>query len=294
MSFQGNLVALITPFRNGSIDIAALRQHCQKMIDHGVYGIAVAGTTGEAAMLSEQEFEILIRTAVEVAEKKVPIIAGVGSNATEATLKKIAVAKRSGAQGLLIVTPYYVKPTPRGLYEHYKACARTAGDLPIILYNVPGRTGVNMTPQVVQTLLEFDNITAIKEASGNLEQMSKLIIEAGDRLAVLCGDDALTLPALSIGAKGVVSVVSNILPKEVTGLFDSHMCGNAKRALEIHNHLLPLARALFIETNPIPVKTALALMGAIACEFRLPMVPMEAQNLEQLKTTLRHYGLISI
>jgi 4-hydroxy-tetrahydrodipicolinate synthase len=290
--FRGSIVAIVTPFKGGAVDEKCMAELIEFHISSGTNGIVPCGTTGESATLTHEEHERVIEFVVEVCNKRIPVIAGAGSNSTEEALRLTRAAKRAGADGALLITPYYNKPTQKGLLSHYEKIA-TEVDIPIIIYNVPGRTGVSIQPETVERLSRIDNIVGIKEASGNLDQVSKIINLCGDRITVLSGDDSLTLPILSIGGKGVISATANIVPGDFVALIDAFERGDIEEARRIHNKLFPICKAMFIETNPIPVKTALALMGKIHLEFRLPLSEMKEETLEHLKKVIKEYGLIS-
>ena len=290
--FKGSIVAIVTPFNgDAQIDEAGFAKLIDFQIQNGTQGIVPCGTTGESATLSHEEHEHLIKLTIEIVGHRVPVIAGTGSNSTQEAIMLTKAAKTAGADGSLLITPYYNKPTQAGLYQHFKAVAE-AVDIPIVLYNVPGRTGVNMLPATVAKLAQIPNIVGIKEASGSVQQMSEIIKACGDRITLLSGDDFLTLPALAIGGQGVISVVANIVPDKVAALITNWETGDIAAARKIHHDLYPLYSAMFIETNPIPVKTSLALMGKISGSFRLPLCPMEKENLAKLKGALATYGLI--
>ncbi len=289
--FSGSIVALVTPFKNGKFDEKAYSNLIEWHIARGTHGIVPCGTTGEASTLDYDEHYRVIEVAVKTANKRIPVIAGTGANATDEAIDITAKAKELGADGALLVTPYYNKPTQEGLYRHYKAVA-DAVDIPIVLYNVPGRTAVNMLPTTVVRLAECRNIVAIKEATGDLKQVSELIRLCGDRIAVISGDDFTTLPLLALGGKGVISVTGNIAPGEMAEMCNAWDRGDMAKARELHFKLEPLNAAMFIETNPIPVKTALVLMGKISEEFRLPLCEMSPANREKLKGVLKSSGII--
>ncbi|HEN21340.1 MAG TPA: 4-hydroxy-tetrahydrodipicolinate synthase [Desulfobacteraceae bacterium] len=289
--FKGSIVAIVTPFKEGVFDEDAYRDLIEFQIENGTSAIVPCGTTGESATLSVEEHNKVIRVAIDAVKGRVPVIAGTGGNSTSEAIDLTKHAKEAGADATLQVTPYYNKPTQEGLFQHYKAIAEAVA-LPQVLYNVPGRTGVNMLPETVARLAEFPEIHAIKEASGNLEQMAEIINLAGDKITLLSGDDNITLPVLSIGGKGVVSVVANIVPRDVADMVNAWEKGDIEKARGIYYKLLPLCRAMFYETNPIPVKTSASLMGKIRLEFRLPLVTMSSANLERLKNALGDYGLI--
>lgn len=289
--FTGSYVAIVTPFKNGKVDERALGDLIEWQIERGTNGIVPCGSTGESATLTHEEHDRVIALTVEVARRRVPVIAGTGSNATHEAIRLTKHAKSAGADAALLVTPYYNKPTQDGLFQHYEAIAR-AVDLPLILYNIPGRSVVNMTPQTVARLAKVTNIVGIKEASGNLSQMSDIIAACGERFTVLSGDDALTLPLLAVGGKGVISVTANVAPAETVELVGAALKGDWDRARRMHYRLLPLSNAMFLETNPIPVKAALAMMGRCADELRLPLTPMSDGPKAQLRQALAQFGLI--
>jgi len=289
--FQGSLVALVTPFRDGKVDEAALKQLVEFQIRGGTDAIVPCGTTGESPTLDHPEHNRVVDVVIEAVGKRIPVVAGTGSNSTAEAISMTKHAKEAGADAALIVLPYYNKPTQKGLIEHCRKIADTV-DLPLILYNIPGRTGVNMTPETLAQLADHPNIVGMKEATGNLEQMTQDIILCGDKLSFLSGDDTLTLPLMSVGGKGIISVVANIVPKDVADMTHAFLNGDWKRARELHLKLFPLCQAMFYETNPIPVKTALAMMGKIREEFRLPLCPMTDANRKKLETALRSYGLL--
>ena len=289
--FKGSIVAIVTPFKDGKVDEEAYRELIEFQIENGTSAIVPCGTTGESATLNMEEHARVIDIAIEAVNKRVPVIAGTGGNSTNEAIELTAHAKKAGADATLQVTPYYNKPTQEGLYQHFKAIAE-AVPLPQVLYNVPGRTSVNMLPETVARLAELPEVVAIKEASGNLGQMAEIVNLAGDKITLLSGDDNLTLPILALGGKGVVSVVANIVPKDTADMVAAWEQGQVDKAREMFYKLLPLSKAMFFETNPIPVKTSLALMGKIKEEMRLPLCSMSPANLERLKKVLGEYGLI--
>lgn len=290
--FKGSIVAIVTPFRNNRVDEKKLRDLIEFQIKNGTSGIVPCGTTGESATLSFGEHERVIEITVEQVRKRVPVIAGTGSNSTEEAVMLTKHAAKAGADASLQVSPYYNRPTQKGLYEHFKAIAESV-DIPIILYNIASRTGVNIEPETLAKLSgACKNIVGVKEASGNLDQMSRIKLLCGKNFDLLSGDDSLTLPVLSIGGTGIISVVANIVPKEVAALVSEFEKGNIKKAQQIHYQLLPLIKAVFIETNPIPVKTALGLLGMCEPDLRLPMCRMSDDNLAKLKKALKDYGLL--
>lgn len=289
--FTGSMVALVTPFKNGKVDEAKIPELVDFQLSRGTSVICPCGCTGEAATLNHDEQIRIIQIVVEAVAGKAKVVAGTGSNSTEEALQLTRRAKDVGADGALMITPYYNKPTQRGLKYHYEKIAASV-DMPIMLYNVPGRTGVNMLPETVAELSRTENIVAIKEASGNVDQVSA-ILNLCD-INVLSGDDSLTLPMLAIGAKGVVSVAANVAPAEVAALIDSFNNCNMDEAQRIHYQLLPLFKVLFCETNPIPVKRTLSLMGMIENELRLPLVPLSAEHEPKLKAVLEKLGLLEL
>jgi len=283
--FHGAITAIITPFRNGRLDVPALKKLVGFQVRNGISGIVPCGTTGESATLSFEEHEKVIRVVMEASAGRVRVIAGTGSNNTKEAVVLTRYAKKAGADAALVITPYYNKPTQKGLLAHFKAIAEEV-DIPVILYNVPGRTGVNMTADTVARLSETGNIAGVKEASGNLAQVCDILRSTPRTFCVLSGDDALYFPMLALGAKGVISVVSNVAPREMADLYDAFVSGRIATAREIHFRLWPLMQTLFIETNPIPVKTAAAMMGMIKEEFRLPLCPMSDVNRKALAKVL--------
>lgn len=289
--FKGSIVAIVTPFKNGKIDEEAYRKLIEFQIQNGTSAIVPCGSTGESATLNFEEHNRAVDIAVDAVKKRVPVIAGTGGNSTSEAIELTDHAKKAGADATLQVVPYYNKPTQEGLYQHFKAIAR-AVPLPQVLYNVPGRTSLNMLPQTVARLAELSEVVAIKEASGDLGQMAEILRLAGDRITLLSGDDNLTLPVLAIGGKGVISVIANVVPKETAEMVSAWERGDLAGARERFYRLLPLCQAMFYETNPIPVKTSLALMGRIDGELRLPLCPMAPANFERLKAALKDYGLI--
>jgi 4-hydroxy-tetrahydrodipicolinate synthase len=290
--FTGSMTALVTPLRDGEFDEKAYRELIDFQIAEGTDGLVPCGTTGESATLSHEEHDRVVEVCVAAVAGRVPVIAGAGSNSTREALRLTRHAKDVGADAALLITPYYNKPTQEGLYRHFAHVAERV-DIPIVLYNVPGRTGVNLLPETVERLAAIANIVAVKEATADLRQASRIIELCGERITVISGDDFTVLPMLSIGGRGVISVVSNVAPALMARLYDSFVAGDLAAARDAHYKLFPLSEAMFIETNPIPVKTALGLMGKIAPEFRLPMCPMSAKNHDKLAGTLRAAGLIA-
>lgn len=288
--FKGSYVAIVTPFCDGKVDERAFRELIEFHIDNGTDGLLPAGCTGEAATLSMKEQKRLIKIAVETCARRIPVVAGTGSNSTDEAVELTAFAKKAGADGALIITPYYNKPTEQGQYLHYEKIAREV-DIPIMLYNVPSRTGISLSPAVIAKLSKIDNIQAVKEAAGSCKQVADILSRC--EIAVMSGDDALALPFMSLGAKGVVSVAANIVPVKVHGLVQNFLDGEIELARNMHFELLELFDSMFLETNPIPVKTALAMMGMIKPEWRLPLCQMEDASKDKLKDVLVHYELLS-
>ena len=289
--FSGSFVALITPFKDGKVDVERLRELVEFQIANGTNGLVPCGTTGETATMTEEEDELVIGTVVETAAGRVPVVAGTGSNDTRKSIQYTKNAQRLGSNGVLVVAPYYNKPTQEGLYLHFEAIAEST-DLPIIMYNIPGRTNVNMAPETIARLAEIKNIVAVKEASGNLEQIASVAKLCGPDFDIFSGDDTLTLPIMAVGGVGVISVVANIYPRAVADMCSAFMAGDIKRARELYFHLFDLCKAMFIETNPIPVKTAAGLMGMCSPDLRLPMSPMAEGNVRKLREVLQKYGLV--
>lgn len=289
--FKGSIVAIVTPFKNGAVDVETLRQLVEFQIEGGTDAIVPCGTTGEASTLDYDEHLLVVKTVVEQVNKRVPVIAGTGSNSTAEAIELTQLAKEAGVDGCLLVTPYYNKPTQEGLYLHYKAVAEAVA-IPQILYNVPGRTGVNLLPETVARLAPTKNIVAIKEATGSLQQASEVLALCGDQIDVLSGDDFITFPMMACGAKGVISVLANIMPKAVGDLTDAYYAGDLATARKLHLDTLKISNAMFIESNPVPVKTALGLMGKCSDEVRLPLAPMSAANKAKLETIMKEYKLI--
>lgn len=287
--FQGSMVALVTPFKEGKVDERKLGELVDFHIKNGTDVIVPCGTTGESATLSLEEHEKVVEIVIDKAKGKVPVIAGTGSNNTAEALKLTKHAKEAGADGALVITPYYNKPTQGGMYLHFERIAREV-DIPIVLYNVPGRTAVNLLPETVAKLSKIDNIIGIKEASGDLRQASDIVRLCGNKFDLISGDDFIVLPMLALGGRGVISVVANLVPAEMSALVDEFNKGNLEKAKEIHYKIFPLCEAMFIETNPIPVKTALALQGLLDTpELRLPLSPMSKESVEKLKEVLANF-----
>jgi len=289
--YAGTYTALVTPFRQNLVDEAAFTRLLEEQIAAGVEGVIPVGTTGESATLTMEEHLRVIQLAVEVVNHRVKVFAGTGSNNTAEAVYLTQESKKLGADGFLIVTPYYNKPSQAGLFAHYSALAEATW-LPIIAYSVPGRTGMEIGVDTMASLaLKHPNIVAIKEAGGSIERFSQLRQALPDEVAILSGDDSMTLPALAVGATGVISVASNLIPKEVGLMVRTFLAGRAKEAEQMHRKLYPLFRDLFIEANPVPVKTALARQGWMTEEVRLPLVPLQPHNRGRLEVVLEKFGL---
>ena len=290
--FSGAGVALVTPFRDdGSIDVEDLRKHVEFQIENGVRVMVPGGTTGEGVTLSTDEHQLLIRTTVEATQGRAPVLAGAGGSDTADVVRKARAAREAGADGILSVSPAYNKPTQRGLIEHYRAVAG-AVDCPLFIYNVPGRTASNVLPETVLTLAQIENIAGVKEASGDVDQVMTLIRERPDGFTILSGDDALTFPLLALGADGVISVVANLAPALMSQMVEKALSGDYEGARELHYRLLPLMRAIFVETNPIPVKAALEIMGHRKAHYRLPLVRPMSEVEAFLRSALTDAGLL--
>ncbi len=287
MEFAGNIVAIVTPFRNGAIDRAALAAHVERMLEGGVSGIVPCGTTGESPTLSHDEHDEVVELTLAAVRGRVPVIAGAGSNSTREAIRLTKAAEHAGAQAVLSVNPYYNRPSQEGLVAHFLAIA-DATSLPVMLYNIPGRTGVELSIDTIARLAKHPNIRAIKEATGNVDQVTR--IRATSDLAILSGDDVLTLPMMALGASGVVSVLANVLPRAMTELVAAARSGDFATARERHERLHPLMKALFVETNPVPVKAALAELGWIAPDVRRPLVELQPGSLAQVRAALASTG----
>ena len=290
--FTGTYTAVVTPFRQGKLDEPAIERLIKAQIKAGVDGIVPVGTTGESPTLDYDEHIRVIELAVKFAAGKVKVLAGTGANSTKEAICLTERAEAAGATGSLQVAPYYNKPTQEGLFQHFRAIASKT-KLPIVLYSIPGRCGIEIGVDTVKRLAaSCKNIIGIKEAGGNADRVSQLRAALGPKFEILSGDDALTLPFMAVGAQGVISVASNVIPKQVADMVNAFSAGNARAALKLHQKYYPLFKDLFIETNPVPVKAALVMMGLIEEEYRLPLVPMSAKNRESLKATLRACGVI--
>ena len=291
-TFQGSIVAMVTPFRNGKIDEPKVKELVEFHVQHGTDAIVPCGTTGESPTLSHDEHHRMVELTVAAAAGRIPVIAGTGSNSTAEAIGLTKHAERAGASGALVVNPYYNKPTQEGLYRHFRAVAEATA-LPVLVYNIQGRTAVNIeTDTMARLARDCQTIVGVKEASGSLDQMSQVILACGPDFAVLSGDDNITLPLLAIGGRGVISVIANIVPRETSEMVHAALDGDWKRARELHYKLFPLARAAFLETNPIPIKEAMAMAGMLEAEFRLPMCRMGEANRTKLAAILKTYGLV--
>ncbi len=289
---HGSLVAIVTPFKNGKIDEEALKNLIEFQIENGTHGIVPCGTTGESPTLSHEEHEYVIELTVQIVNKRVPVIAGTGSNSTKEAIRLTKFAEQMGVDAALVVVPYYNKPTQKGLFLHFKQIA-TQVNIPLIIYNIPGRSGVNMTPETIARLaVECDNIVGVKEASGSIPQACKIIHLCGPDFILLSGEDAINFPLLALGANGFITVTANVAPKDVADLYNLFAAGEFEKARDMHYKLLPLNESMFVETNPIPVKAALHMMGKIDYEYRYPLCSMEETNYNKLKAALSDYGLI--
>jgi 4-hydroxy-tetrahydrodipicolinate synthase len=290
--FQGSIVAIVTPIKNGVFDRESYKELINFHIKNNTSGILTCGCTGEPATLSMEEHKEVMRYTVDIVNHKIPVIAGTGSNNTKEAVELTQFAESIGADAALVITPYYNKPTPKGLYYHYKEVADNVS-IPVILYNVPSRTGVSILPETVAELSQIKNIVAIKEASGNIDQVSKIVSLCGEAFTVLSGEDNLTLHIMAGGGKGVISVAANIVPDKVAGMVAAALNNDWNKARALHYELFPIFKCMFVETNPIPVKAALELMGKIKAEWRLPLTPPSSENLQKIKNVLQKSGVIS-
>ena len=292
--FTGVITALVTPLRGDAVDEEALRRLVDEQIASGVDGLVPVGTTGESPTLTNEEHLRVIQLVVEATKKRVPVIAGTGSNSTRETIEMSAAARKVGADGLLLVTPYYNRPGQEHLYRHFKAVVE-AVPLPSVLYNVPGRTACDLLPETIVRLAELPQVVGVKEATGSALRASQVLAQLGpknEQVALLSGDDATAFPLFALGARGVISVVSNVAPKEMSAMWDAAAAGDWKKARELHYRLLPLGEGLFVEANPIPVKTAMAMMGRIADEIRPPLYPLAPQHRDKLRAQLQELGVL--
>jgi len=291
-SFAGSFVALVTPFKNGKVDEQRMGHLIEWHIKRGTHGIVPCGTTGESATLSYEEHTQVVKFVVNTVKKRIPVVAGTGSNSTAEAIRLTREAREVGADGALMISPYYNRPTQEGIYQHYKAVAQAVAGFPIIFYNIPGRTGSNIEPSTMARMAEIDNIVGVKEATGSIDQVINIRLACGEKLAVLSGEDSLIFSMMSLGGKGVISTVANVAPRETAELANAGLAKQWEKAAQLQLQLIPLIRALFIETNPIPVKTALALMGKCELELRLPMVQMAEGNFAKLQEVLKQYQMI--
>ncbi len=289
--FEGVLTALVTPFRDGGVDERALQELVELQIAGGVDGLVPCGSTGEAATLSHAEHRRVIEVVVAAARGRVPVVAGTGSNNTREALELTRHAKEAGADGALLIAPYYVKPTQEGLIEHFATIARETA-FPLVVYNVPGRTASNLLPATLARLAEIEQVVGVKESCGDLHQIAQTIAACPEDFHVISGDDWATLPILSLGGRGVISVCSNVAPGDMVEMVRAFRAGDLARARDTYFRLLPLMDALFCESNPIPVKAAMALRGLISDQIRLPLTPISAPNRERLQAALKEYGLL--
>ncbi len=289
--FTGAATAIITPMKNGKVDYEAFGKLIDWQIEEGIDALVIAGTTGEGSTLTDEEHKEVIRFSVERVAKRVPVIAGTGSNDTAYAIELTKYAESVGADAMLLISPYYNKATQKGMIAHFKATAN-ATTKPCILYNVPGRTGCNILPETVATLAEIENIVAIKEASGNISQVAEIADLCGDKIDIYSGNDDQIVPVMSLGGVGVISVLSNLMPKETSKICKDYLSGNQKEATRMQLKLLKLVNALFCEVNPIPVKAAMKIMGFCSEEIRLPLTPMEPQNEEKLVSLMKENGVI--
>jgi 4-hydroxy-tetrahydrodipicolinate synthase len=289
--FQGVFTALVTPFRDGALDERALHDLVELQIGAGIDGLVPCGSTGEAATLSHAEHRRVVEVVVAAARGRVQVLAGTGSNSTAEAIELTRHAKEAGADGAVLISPYYNKPTQQGLVAHYAEVARQTS-FPLLVYNIPGRTASNVLPDTLARLAELEQVVGVKESCGNLDQMAHVIAAVPDTFAVLSGDDSLTLPLLAIGGAGVISTTSNLVPAEMVELVRAFRAGDVERARAIHYRLLPLFDALFVETNPIPVKAALALRGVLLEELRLPLTRLSPPNRERLQVAMKELGLL--
>jgi 4-hydroxy-tetrahydrodipicolinate synthase len=291
-NFAGSFVALVTPFKNGKVDEKRLGELVEWHVKSGTHGIVPCGTTGESATLSHDEHTQVVKFVVETVKKRVPVVAGTGSNSTAEAIRLTREAQEVGADGALMISPYYNRPTQEGIYQHYKAVAQAVPGFPIIFYNIPGRTGSNIEPSTMARMAELSNIVGVKEATGSIDQVINIRLACGEKLAILSGEDTLTFSMMSLGGKGVISTVANIAPREMAEVTNAALAKQWDKAAQLQLQLTPLIRALFVETNPGPVKTALSLMGKCEPDLRLPLVSMSEGNAAKLKETLKEYRLI--
>jgi 4-hydroxy-tetrahydrodipicolinate synthase len=289
--FKGSMVALVTPFKAGKVDWESLEALVEFHISNGTHGMVPCGTTGESATLSHQEHDDVIKAVIKAVRKRVPVIAGTGSNSTEEAVRLTRAAEKSGADGALMISPYYNRPTQEGIFQHYKKVASEVG-IPIIVYNIPGRTGSKIEPETLARLSEIKNVAGVKEATGSVDQAIDVIRLCGDNLAVYSGEDTLTFSLMALGGKGVISTVANIAPKEMSQVAEACLKGEWEKGRDLQFKLIPLIHAVFLEINPIPIKTALAQMGKCTAELRLPLTPMSEGNLKKLRQAMTEFVLL--
>lgn len=289
--FSGSMVALVTPFKDGKVEWKSLDGLVEFHIKNGTHGIVPCGTTGESATLSHQEHNDVIRAVIKAVNRKVPVIPGTGSNSTDEAIHLTREAEKAGADGALLISPYYNRPTQEGIFQHYKKVASSVG-IPLIVYNIPARTGSKIEPETLARLSEIKNIAGVKEATGSVDQAIDVIRLCNPRFAVFSGEDSLTFSLMALGGKGVISTVANIVPKEMSDLTAACLKGDWEQGRKVQLKLLPLIRAVFIETNPIPIKTALSVMGKCPGDLRLPLTPMSEGNLKKLRQTMTDFGLV--
>ncbi len=289
--FKGSMVALVTPFSGGKLDERKLRELVDWHVKEGTSAVVPVGTTGESATLDHQEHERVIAVVVEQVAKRIQVLAGTGSNSTDEAIRLTRAARAIGADGGLVITPYYNRPTQEGLVRHYEAIAKSVA-FPMVIYNVPARTGVNILPETIERLAGIESFVGVKEASGSMSQIIELIDRVGDRMDVISGDDLLTHPIMAVGGKGVISVSANIVPRLMAEMVDFNLVGEWDRGYEVHRKLVPLLRALSLETNPIPIKTAMGIAGMIDPEMRLPLVPMSPNYGNILEGVMKSMGLV--
>jgi 4-hydroxy-tetrahydrodipicolinate synthase len=290
--FEGIMTALVTPFRDGAVDETALRALIERQIEAEVTGVVPCGSTGESATLSHLEHQRVVEITVEAVAGRIAVVAGTGSNSTREAIELTSHARDAGADGALLLSPYYNKPTQDGIYRHYSEISSACG-FPLIVYNIPGRTASNIAPETLARIAQLEHVVGVKESCGNLDQIAHVVAQCPADFVVLSGDDDLTLPLLSVGGKGCISTTANVVPRRMRALYDAWSAGDAKRAREIHFQLLPLFDVLFCETNPIPVKAALELLGWIDGEIRLPLTPLTQPNRERLRVVLKDLGVMS-
>jgi len=288
---KGAFTAIVTPFKKGQLDEEAYRELIEFQIKGGIHGIVPCGTTGESPTLSHAEHKRVVETCIDQVKKRVPVIAGTGSNNTAEAIELTKHAEAAGANYALMITPYYNKPTQEGLFQHYKSVANVTR-IPIVVYNVPGRTSLNLLPETMARLATLPNIVGLKDATGDLKQGAKTLELCGDRITVLSGDDFTTFPLLCVGGMGVISVVSNVVPGDMAGMCTAFFKGDLAEARRLHYKMWPLIEAMFYETNPVPVKAAVKMMGKITGEVRQPLCPLAPQNEEKLRQVMQKYGLI--